>query len=357
MERIELKLESLSPVHISDWKTLSKFEYIIDGDKVRVIDFTKLMEKLDIGKIKSLERISEEYANVGRFNNEEALRELGINLNDIPIAREIKHRNLEGYLEIRQFVRMCDGVDCSYIPGSSIKGSIRTSWAFDYLTRERERLIQEIRRNKKRAWNNLNQTIFGRTPHEDVFRNVSVSDSNLIKDEELEIYVAKRYNLVRGVFQVPQCLECIRAGSKIDGITISSYESSRDGIDLHKIFQKTNEFHEKIVDFELSQNRIPEKLRNFYENLKEEFNSLREGEEMIIRIGFGTQFHSKTLWTLINEMSDRLSIGDVRWMIHKRARPRVRQFRDYPTTRLIVEMDGIYYPLGWVKLTKKESEE
>ena len=70
-----------------------------------------------------------------------------------------------------------DVYECPYIPGSSIKGAIRTALAKAEIQKCSLRLYDQIRDKGKKADNEIESALFGPDPNSDVFRALQVSDA------------------------------------------------------------------------------------------------------------------------------------------------------------------------------------
>lgn len=70
-----------------------------------------------------------------------------------------------------------DVYECPYIPGSSIKGAIRTALAKDKIQKRSLRLYDRIRDRGKKADDEIESALFGPDPNSDVFRALQVSDA------------------------------------------------------------------------------------------------------------------------------------------------------------------------------------
>lgn len=138
LERREITLRLLAPVHIGSGEHLSKKEYIFDGRSGHIYfpDFPRLFTFL---KERSLVSKYEEFLLHPRDNDFRVfLRSHNITEGDYPSF--ISYRIAAGeatrstnFREIRTFIK--DSAGRPYIPGSSLKGAIRTAIAA-YLIKE-----------------------------------------------------------------------------------------------------------------------------------------------------------------------------------------------------------------------------
>ena len=141
---MKLYLKTLTPVHIGTGKEVEKFEYIIKNNQFCRINFSKLSELLFdkfpekfsewINKISSEENVTNE------LNIDNIKRQISGNTKiDLEINKSIQYK-LNSNGKPNNKVRECikSGSNELFIPGSSIKGSIRTAFLSNALTRTDE---------------------------------------------------------------------------------------------------------------------------------------------------------------------------------------------------------------------------
>lgn len=125
----KVTLTTKSPVFIGDGKTIGKSEYIYDrnADQIIVFDRSKMFSGLQ--KLRLLDKYSEAFLN-GKTNFE-----MFLNYNKIPASeynRWIAYRlnvysavnSSKAFKDVITFVK--DAYGCPYVPGSSLKGALRT---------------------------------------------------------------------------------------------------------------------------------------------------------------------------------------------------------------------------------------
>jgi len=137
LEKYELKLTVRGPVFVGDGKEIDKKEYIfLSNGKVGVVDFAKLYGLAKSkGKDRALEKyMLEEYITLDKWLRRERLYEdalrkalrYEINMGDNQLARGSR-------TQIMSCLK--DNTGCPYIPGSSIKGMLRTILGYEGLKR------------------------------------------------------------------------------------------------------------------------------------------------------------------------------------------------------------------------------
>ncbi len=140
MEKRTVELEILTPVHIGSHEGgLTAYDYAISGDSLYVIHQGRLAEFLvRRGKVEEFERAVERKGRefdigefLSRFRDWEKMLET--------LSRyKIEAQERAGIRELRPHIRDASGRD--YLPGSSIKGAMRTACAYVFLkSMKRER--------------------------------------------------------------------------------------------------------------------------------------------------------------------------------------------------------------------------
>lgn len=284
-----------------------------------------------------------------------------------------------------------------YLPGSSIKGALRTAVLYDWLVNTNEGLPYlnksaeslGILRKLREQWlemkkrrddfrkireveteiNKYGRAIFN---EDDLFGGLRegpearfqlVRDTQPIEANALEVNALRRIRIVsgKGKSTIPQIIESIPAGTYLEtDLTILpafqkkalTYWNTCDFAEIFKnlqcfslacieneIFDLTDALGaEEKPDFEIE----IKKLLNFYHDLKSRAN---EGE-IFIRIGFGKTVNDNSLMlALFNGLEKRTAWHDMRAVFHKI----YRESAFYPVTRTVTA-GGM--PMGWIKVSE-----
>lgn len=263
IETFRVKLKLLGPVHIGSGRKLRKKDYIYDfhNAEIHFINGSKLMNYL-----KSL-NLLDKYYDFLRYSQGRNSKELdlkyflqnnNIKKSDWPRFVDFKEpvnvskRNRGMKKDLHLMVR--DGQNQVYIPGSSLKGAIKTALL----------------------------GISDNSPDKDLYNKLRVSDSSPISTDCLAIY--EKIDVKNGGTPMPLYRECIEVGTGIN-MQIS------------------------IVDKAFDINQIEAAIRSFYENYNNKwllgFNHSPIGRQVlsesesphqnILYLGGGTGFASKTL--------------------------------------------------------------
>ena len=372
MSEIKVKkkyeIEIISPVHIGSGNTLQRgIDYVVRNDKTYFIDKERVFSKFSIEDLKSIsniEHLREAFKNL--FERENIEKFTLFSSNTIP-------KN-----EVREFIK--DPYGNPYIPGSSIKGAIRTiilkslakssskiQETFSKLNKE----ISKAKKEKNKRWakkllQNPGETLEkeylnvkeGReaTAHFDVGRTILIRDVNFRK-ENLELYKVKVFSKKGELRNLLISAISLCSGSK----AVSEFL-----IDLFLLSKIFSEYKEKILDLE-------NEIRNFnLEWIERERNSLKI---MMMRTK-ELEYVFKSVLDFYKELIEKTKNGEVflhlgygvGWRgitggILELARAEDRKEilsnllktreKDFPISRRFVEMeDGTFMPMGWIKLKR-----
>ena len=248
-----IKLTTLGPVFIGSGQSLRKNQYLYYGHEKRVaiIDEVKLVESLmKAGKYNDfLTGVSQNRVHdLKNFLDRCSINPSPFILYDLPFnAYKNTRSNLN---DLKLFMR--NGQNEAYIPGSSLKGALRTC------------LLLKLTEDKK---------------DNQMFKSLSISDSDIIRDESFEIYQKVDFTSPK---KQPSSLslyrECIKPGTCVnfmlslgEGLTIS---------------QLKKEIRETYISYH---NNWASRIRSAQEhpNLM--------GDRLLIYLGGGPGFVSKTL--------------------------------------------------------------
>jgi CRISPR type III-A-associated RAMP protein Csm5 len=193
-KQYRVNLHILSPVHIGTGQELDPFAFIIRGETLFLIDLVKWMENYP--EKNQLYRMmdSDNYANIRSFIAEQMDLRDSV-LCTIPVdsskllktySTVIREKNPRNQVLISPNARN-DVTKSAYIPGSSIKGSIRTAVANHFV----KKAGVTVRDSKGR--NDYSRKIFGQISN-DPMRWMKLSDVSLGKSGTV-ILEAKKYPL------------------------------------------------------------------------------------------------------------------------------------------------------------------
>ncbi|MEG0156740.1 MAG: type III-A CRISPR-associated RAMP protein Csm5, partial [Anaerovoracaceae bacterium] len=254
LKQYQVTIETIGPLFIGAGKQLRKNEYILEGKRLYPIDEVKLMALLK--RYNLLDKFVKDYKTKladwlkKESVNSEELANLGKYELD---CRAVEKGTLER--DIQLFMKDWQGKP--YVPGSSLKGALRTVLLGSEVMQNRGaygRLAQEVERKANKEGKGINreskkleEMVFGKVvgvKEERVIRDtlsgLRVSDSrplevtDLTLCQKIDVGVDGREEFVKLV------RECIRPGTKIIfDLTIDTYQCDIDG---EKIMEAVNLF-------------------------------------------------------------------------------------------------------------------
>ena len=356
--KLSIRITTLSPIHIGTGATLNRFSYVLHNGWLYLCK--------DEMVIQELERRNQlaQYARLlpAGHNLKDVLRELKV-IND-EFLKACSYRRVQVSFNPKNELRLCLTDPLSglpYIPGSSVKGALRTGvlsrmWKgpeLDDIVRRCPENIRKCRGNAiegKLASAKIPAT---NNPQRDLMRLVKISDlhpkeplvSELVAvglvhvrpegysfDDSLLIYVDT----------IPP--DSVFEGSvNWDGFLAKMYLPGGNPESLFRIMMKRTaehleQQHQRFQDAGLS------RLGEYYGDL--------EGRGANIRLGWGTGWESITLGSMLSPTS-REKIGR---LIRQRMRRRRHKEtpvhgRNFPSTyKVFSDGDGPSGTLGWAKI-------
>jgi len=378
----KVKIKTLSPVHIGSGIDLqSNIEFLIDDDRLAIIDEKKV-----------LNIIGEEYINnwVTIINNREnlfeylKLRKSNIKLSDIDKRKmEVYCSDLQNKKTLKEQLHNAQGN--ATIPGSSIKGAIRTAIISYLVEKETERVKNII--NKKRnflngkglKWNLkafqeveseiLNQLLsnsFKPDANRNIFRFLQVTDAYFYYEtyaSNLQVLnlQGNGWGIKNSSDQLTELIgqDCeseirIKINQKLLEENINRKEIKSDTSFLNSIEKlfgiiniHTKYLLKKEIDFWKHESKYPDSVNYYIENMEKLFEETGKckKEEAVLRIGGGSGWDSITgAWAKTNQKL----FSDDEWFQLSKLLNKGRDVEYFPKTRKIDE-DG--YPLGFIKLS------
>jgi len=365
IRHIELKVRLLTPLHIGTGTILTEgFDYVTHNGRTYRLDLDVLAEELYTRDPRLIELLLK--TPPGQLLKPEELRP------DAPFIRYVLPGVPSGQ-HFREAIK--DPYDRPYIPGSSLKGALRTviawhAWKELGLSLASVRLGQQA----KFASKDLEAEIFGKdpekgtySPNHDLLKAFRISDSHPVDAEALGIYQVKVWTRRGGA--APISVEAIKPGTEIaieasvDENLFSEWASKAPGFPLR---------HKNWIDSlpQLARKRAAERLKceiGFWEEAgyKELFYGLagqikalnKESTGFPLQLGFGTGWEGTTIGAPLKE--------DPEWpKVYRRypmgINPKTKRRtppQEYPRSRRVVvnKQGKPAAPLGWVWVQWKEA--
>ncbi len=348
---MDFKLEILTAVNIGSGEVLSQFsDYVYDNGFVYYLDHESLLREL--WKKPNSEEMIELFLMIiknqaqgslkDRFKLKGFLEKVGLEyqkyaLEKIPVTDEIKEQIL---LHIKSGSR-------AYIPGSSLKGAIRTALISFFFKGTGE--------NLNTPKNYIGEDIFGKY-EKDILKYLLVSDTMPFQRKDLRIGRFYKFNLESAKKNIPIIKEIVPTSSVS---TFSIKTKAKEGEVKEQfsflisgkegfILEIINEYTRKNIAIELEQlksykgSEIKD-IKDFYNDLLQDVKRADPTKEAYLRIGSGKTYYDNTI-------AQKLSRKILQKVIDKNFKEADVNF--FPKTRTIVmEGSSIEVP-GWIKVSK-----
>lgn len=377
------QLEVVTPVHIGSGETLNHIDgYYVNGRWYH-IDLERVLAhpSTDLNALTS---------EMGRrdFRWERHLRQQNMEPTELS-AYSLPCPQSPEEVEIREAIK---GIhDQPFIPGSTLKGAIRTALLGEILNisddiykksgEHLNKLIENGSRGNPRREQparRIETLAFGGDPNRDLFRALQVSDTVLLKSDALEIGMAwtmtlnPNNELVQKVDrgrEYKNFVQQIRANQhlmftlKIDDLLFRDREKQQ--LDFNALQQETLQDIAEVCrsatdqltrserDF-FSYYNLPE-IANIYDKLISLNDALPEGA-FLLQIGWGTGYNANTVASLFTDDAE----APVNWMDLRerfqlggsRSGRGAYDEREFPKTRRILYRgQSPIAPFGWVKIS------
>ena len=375
---MKYQLKTITPVHIGTGETLSQIDGFYDNGRWHRIDLDAVLAVVPESELNRLTiAMGQRDFQWGRYlptNQPSASYTL-------PCAEDPRET------EIREAIK--DVFGRPMIPGSSIKGAIRTAllWgliddgapegqeAFKYSVNY---LKEQLQRKPNQSWvgQPIERRVLGKDPNHDLMRAVQISDTAPIPIDALEMGMAWTVTLNRdgelvqkreGNREYKNFVEQIRTEQtfdfsiKIDKSLFRQREKGELGYSDRQEQVVCEEFAEvcNFVATGLAKDEaefydyygLPE-LADFYESLPNQIEDL-PGGGFVLSIGWGTGYLAKTVTGLLTGDDTDLMMKLRRHYRLGRSRSGGDYYDDeFPKTRRVLyDRQRPKSPLGWIQIT------
>ena len=365
----KMKLETLTSLHIGSGNMLQKDSDFVFGKDAE--DYT-VVGVIDPRKVLTL--VGEENIDAWTVGIENGRSTEDIVKQYAPNATitDYSLHTIDSYLsrtpqQIKEFIR--DGLDRPYIPGSSIKGAMRTAVLSNIAaTMNEAEFLQVTRNNGNITAKAFEAKVFGKDPNHDVFRYLLVGDAFATGYRTAVVNMVNiNERTERGFLDTSKQMatEVLLCGTEVDfSLVLKQPElrpadmpampkalSSIDAL-LNVINNHTRTLLADEIDIWESKNvdsQSEEKVNSYIEQLKDLLNTANECKgtlSAVMRIGHGSGWRFITgAWT------ERLSDNDFGAVVNKARPGNAKRYAnyDFPKSRRLEEEEC--EPLGFVKLT------
>lgn len=389
----KVQLTTLTPVHIGSGNVLqNNIDFIqgkLDGyTYLGVLDHQKLMKIIGPERVDSWVAAIERGNDIAAFLAKCSSRELTIEDFSSRLAYCPQALNMATNEPMREYIH--DGFGRAYIPGSSLKGSIRTALLSYLIDKKNLDVNQTIDfKNKKRAAQKIESKLFGDDPNTDCFRFLQIGDVYFnneceyvynminINERQSKSFVDwSKHQLVEAVFdedescafnmRINQSAEFVKMIDEYNSRVVEWNNDSRNAkkqkklikkfeiADLNSLFSVVNNQTQRLLnqEVEIWNNYIVEDgVREYLDAVNEMLTQVTgcKAGECVLRVGHASGWRFTTgAWT-----KDNLNVGNWDKLVDM-ARPMNRQKYDgmlFPKSRRVNYQKGHGMTLlGFVKL-------
>lgn len=177
-ESYNVRLHILSPIHVGSGQELDPFSYVIRDNKLLIIDLAKWIENYSDKETLYQKMDSDDYIDLRNYiaknfnDNNTVLSTIGVESSEVVRTyKKAVYDKTSRNQALINFMTRNEITKIPYLPGSSIKGAIRTAIANRFV----------ISANIKSGDSyNYNNKIFGK-PTDDPMKNLKISDISLEK--------------------------------------------------------------------------------------------------------------------------------------------------------------------------------
>ena len=369
-------LEMLSPLHIGTGTSLLEgVDWIQDGSWVYVANQDRLLEAvLDRALAKGQDQAEVVKAITGLTLAD--LRQAGwLTREDFQEDSPLFRYRLRGQPAMNQIAAAIKDVyGQPYLPGSSLKGALRTVLAVGGASVLKADLS---RTGRSRSWaaQPIEREIFGRDPNHDLLRALQVGDSTPVEGTQLDLVrvnvfpTAQRtaYRRSRGL---DVDVEALRKGTtltatiKIDGTLFGDDTPYGRSVEKELRFGKRRNWLLGLPRWArtVAGDRIADEIEffegkpeggaaaSFYHRLAGTWETLGKNE-FLVQVGWGAGWQSKTFGRLLQRDPDDFEELVRQYRLSPQDRRR-RAGQPFPKSRKLVRRgDRPAEPLGWIKVT------
>ena len=395
---MKYELVALSPIHIGNGSQINNWSYAVENGKIKIYNFDKVVKELKTNP----QRLINLTADIERHPLDKTLgdflKNFKLNINPTytldfkgKMKKSNSRKNIEEYKQIWEFIKENGNV---YIPGTEIKGAIRTALFYKILrdklnedSRLKEKFLKEyeecINRGEKikrnfsdfeKKWESIvfragfekafDKKFKYADAKKDILKILLISDSDQKNPEE--VLQVKDISAIKVSRHFDEPHELVKTGSKF---TIDIKIPFKD--EYKKIFPNTyvylglKKLREACADFSLAlldadieyfrntkeldfdiKSKIIEKLegRKKLANIAKTTNE-KKMKYIILRIGKHQGFLSTTINLLVKELNPDLYARAYEYLVPK-------GYSDFPNKSRKLTIDNEL--LGWCVLIPQE---
>lgn len=365
-----------TPVHVGSGEKLGQIDFVSDKNRCIMIDIDSLLEKIK-DNTSAINEFSDGGVRIDAFLKKYKISSTNIQKYSIRNSDKINPHNIQEIIKT--------GMGNPLIPGSSIKGAIRTVILWHLISAADEKKVSELVDvivksgvKKEQADGDIDRHFFGHDPNHDFLRGLQVgdvefeiSDLTLLESKVLNLtdensfgwktmgrngFTGTNPKKATSIFS-----EALKQGvASIGRIKIDEFlfnepvcqqelrfpdEKKRLMSSLH---EKCNEFAKNFIDTEIEfyKSCKMEDMVKFYTELLSEIPE--DNNAFLLHLGWGSGWRGMT-----GNWIDKKKIEQVR----NKFRLGKSGFPVFPKTRKIAFRNGSpASPFGWIKMEKVQTE-
>lgn len=341
-------INTFSPLHIASGKEdlFLDYDFLRQEDQILVMDIDKMLQVVDVRRLKSqLEPKITNLITPSQYSQ--------------CLAYKLK---IIGPTPQRIVTQQKDVLLHPYIPGSSIKGALRTTLLWHHWQNSLK--LEKLDPQPKYSFSLLERNIFGYDPQHDLLRALKISDFFPLKSLIMQALEIRTYTLSG---QPPQLKPHPnpRLTTWVEAIPENTQFIGEICLDNYLLEDKKLGFHPKsdwLRQFQVSCYQFAQliakterqfykttgalEIAGFYEKLHQQIVTLTPNQ-FPLQLAWGTGWHTKTIGT-------KLSSTEIRQIVRKYKLDRGRNYPIFPKTRRLAQKENKpFAPLGWTIITLK----
>jgi CRISPR type III-A-associated RAMP protein Csm5 len=340
-EKHRINLHLLTPLHVGTGQDLDPFSYVIEDNRLHFINLIKWMDAFQDKKTPNKMMESDNFAAVRTFiarhisAKDFGIASISIDCQNLlsTYKRAIDNQDPRNQVLISPTIRNEVNME-TYIPGSSIKGAIRTAIANNFVNVAGV-TSQDAQRFKGNA--DYNEKIFGRI-NNDPMKWLKIPDVPLGSDVTV-IIEAKEHSLnpnksltPKGFYEVAKGLSQTKSSViKSFSLSLAPFDIHKEKIDVKFIIDSLYRFYVPKYIEEFSKFYSTEEIKDTLKPINQQINEMKTNESLI-RIGHFSHIECVTLDKVRDPRTRRGKNG---------------KFLPWGTTRTLA--NGLH-PFGWVKI-------
>ena len=362
MTTTNYRLEILTPTHVGSGDSYVWLDYVYEGGKLYVLDIGRVSQALTRSGVISVGELVERMKDA-TFSWNRLLQQAGVAVASvaeyaIPAAGDpavgSTGRRGERAGEVRAIARNANRQP--YIPGSSIKGAIRSAVVARLLLGvSNNELGGKVGRGRKEfAAGQLEQTLLGRDPNHDLFRALQVSDSDPFALDDVRVVEVRRGRNFDGTGGMLTFVEVLRAGAATvvklrvdDGLLEAHFRTL--GWSSQQVAILRDELAAACREFSAT---VVQEQRKFY---RPNWQESEDAASFSLLLGWGGGWAGKApigvrlkgqMPDFFEQTANYLQMGK---------REVVISADTFPTSHWMAREGSQELPLGWVRLTPTDA--